>query len=381
MNHKPTSNFDLAIIGGGLAGLTLAIQAADDGYAVAIFEKETYPFHKVCGEYISMESWNFLQRCGLPLADWNLPVIDHLKVSDTTGKEYEFNLPLGGFGVSRYRLDNALYEVALKKGVRVFTGNKVNDVKYINGIFELAANEQIYTAKVCTGCFGKRSNLDIKWKRNFIGAKPGRINNLIGIKHHIYYPQQADTISLHNFSNGYCGISKIENNTCCLCYLTTAANLQQSGNSISAMEKTILSKNRQLKKIFNEAAFLYPQPLAISQISFSKKTQVEDHMLMIGDAAGMITPLCGNGMSMAMHAGKIAFDNIRLYLSGNIDQVELEKRYTTSWKQHFGLRTHIGRTVQYFFGGGLSTSIFLQLMHASPLFSRKLIEQTHGNSF
>ena len=78
MNHKPTSNFDLAIIGGGLAGLTLAIQAADSGYTVAIFEKETYPFHKVCGEYISMESWNFLQRCGLPLADWNLPVIDHL---------------------------------------------------------------------------------------------------------------------------------------------------------------------------------------------------------------------------------------------------------------------------------------------------------------
>ncbi len=381
MNHNSPIKYDLAIVGGGLAGLTLAIQAADAGYMVIIFEKEMYPFHKVCGEYISMESWSFLQRCGLPLQDWNLPVIDHLRVSDTTGKEYDFKLPLGGFGVSRYRLDNALYEIALQKGISVLADCKVNGVKYVNGLFEIAANEQMYTAKVCTGCFGKRSNLDVKWKRNFIDAKTGRVNNLVGIKYHIRYPQQRDTISLHNFSNGYCGISHIENDTCCLCYLTTAANLQQSGNSISEMEKKILSKNKQLKKIFSEAEFLYPQPLSISQVSFSKKTQIEDHMLMIGDAAGMITPLCGNGMSMAMHAGKIAFDNIRLYLSGNINQIELEKRYTMQWKQHFGLRTHVGRTVQYFFGGGLSTSLFLQLMHASPFFSRKLIQQTHGVSF
>jgi flavin-dependent dehydrogenase len=381
MNHNSPVNYDLAIAGGGLAGLTLAIQAADAGYTVIVFEKETYPFHKVCGEYISMESWNFLERCGLPLADWNLPVIDHLKISDTTGKEYDFNLPLGGFGVSRYRLDNALYEIALKKGVRVLSGAKVNSVKYINDIFEIAANEQLFTARVCTGCFGKRSNLDVKWKRNFIGAKTSRVNNLVGIKYHIHYPQQRDTISLHNFSNGYCGISHIEDDTCCLCYLTTAANLQQSGNSIPEMERKILSKNKQLEKIFNKAEFVYPQPLTISQVSFRKKTQVEDHILMIGDAAGMITPLCGNGMSMAMHGGKIAFDNIRLYLSGNINQAELEKKYTMEWTQHFGLRTSIGRTVQGFFGGGASTSLFLQLMHAAPFFSKKLIERTHGSPF
>ena len=47
---------DCGIVGGGLAGLTLAIQLADAGYAVVLFEKEKYPFHKVFGEYISMES-------------------------------------------------------------------------------------------------------------------------------------------------------------------------------------------------------------------------------------------------------------------------------------------------------------------------------------
>ncbi|MBC7511814.1 MAG: FAD-dependent oxidoreductase, partial [Ferruginibacter sp.] len=51
-----TQQYDITIIGGGLAGLALAIQLVKKGYSVALFEKEQYPFHKVCGEYISLES-------------------------------------------------------------------------------------------------------------------------------------------------------------------------------------------------------------------------------------------------------------------------------------------------------------------------------------
>jgi flavin-dependent dehydrogenase len=381
MNNTITCDYDLAIVGGGLAGLTLAIQAAQEGYSVIVFEKEKYPFHKVCGEYISRESWDFLIRCGVPLPDWHLPQINKLRVSDTVGKEYAFPLLLGGFGVSRYQLDNALCQIAIQKGAVIMDGCKVNDVQYKNDHFTVQTNSAVYTARVGAACFGKRSNLDIKWNRDFAIAKPGKINNLIGVKYHIRYPQPADTISLHNFSNGYCGISQVENNTCCLCYLTTAANLQRSSNSIPVMEEQILSKNRQLKKIFKEAAPVYAQPLTISQISFEQKTQVENHLLMLGDAAGMITPLCGNGMSMAMHSGKIAFDNIRPFLSGSITRAEMEKQYSRQWKLRFDFRTRVGRTVQYFFGGSLSTSLFLKTMHALPVFSKRLIEQTHGSPF
>jgi len=73
--------YDACIIGGGLAGLALSIQLAKLGYAVALFEKEKYPFHKVCGEYISMESWNFLEELGLPLSDLKLPIINKLLVT------------------------------------------------------------------------------------------------------------------------------------------------------------------------------------------------------------------------------------------------------------------------------------------------------------
>src|SRR5437763_1722309 len=113
------TDYDIGIVGGGLAGLSLAILAANSGYSVVLFEKEEYPFHKVCGEYISLESYDFLVRLGLPLNDWNLPIIKNLQVSDLKGKTYDFHLDLGGFGISRCRIDNALYELAKRKGVSV----------------------------------------------------------------------------------------------------------------------------------------------------------------------------------------------------------------------------------------------------------------------
>jgi len=371
----------MAIVGGGLAGLTLSIQCADAGYRVILFEKESYPFHKVCGEYISNESRDFLRRCGLPLDEWTLPAIDHLQVSDMQGRVYGFELPLGGFGISRYRLDEALYKIAVQKGVVVKQSSKVNDVVFGSDVFSILTNDTSYTAKLAAGSFGKRSNLDLKWKREFTGSKPGKLSNLIAVKYHVRYPQPAGTISLHNFENGYCGISAIEDGNCCLCYLTTAGNLQRSGNSIKTMEQNMLTRNPQLANIFSNAVFLYKEPLTISQVSFLPKQQVENHVMMLGDAAGLITPLCGNGMSMAMHAAKLAFVQADLFLSGKINLAEMEQGYTSSWRENFSSRLLVGRWVQRFFGGSTSTALFLRLMNAFPAISKQLISSTHGQPF
>src|SRR5258706_15075940 len=109
--------YDIAIVGGGLAGLALSIQCANAGFKTILFEKETYPFHKVCGEYISLESWNFLEELGLPLSDWGLPVIRRVLISAPNGESVEQELPLGGFGISRYKIDAALAGIARASGV------------------------------------------------------------------------------------------------------------------------------------------------------------------------------------------------------------------------------------------------------------------------
>lgn len=374
-------DFDISVIGGGLAGLSLAIQCADAGYQTILFEKETYPFHKVCGEYISNESLPFLEKIGVPLSTWGLPNINELKISAPNGNAYQFSLPLGGFGVSRYKLDEYLYRIALGKGVTVMTDTKVQDIIFKSNGFEIKTDQGIYFSRLAAGSFGKRSNLDIHMSRPFAKAKPNALNNFIGVKYHIRYSHPKNQIALHNFNNGYCGIEAIENGECCLCYLTTAENLKKSGNSIPSLEENILWKNPLLKDIFRNAEFIYKKPLTISQVSFQKKSQIEDHLLCVGDAAGMITPLCGNGMSMALHGSKIAFQNMDHYFKNQQDRAELESEYEQQWKKQFANRIFAGRTLQRLFGNEYVTNYFLQFMQNLPTLSNKLINATHGKPF
>ncbi len=48
---------NILITGGGLAGLTAAIHLSRQGFDVTIIEKNSYPHHKVCGEYIPMKCY------------------------------------------------------------------------------------------------------------------------------------------------------------------------------------------------------------------------------------------------------------------------------------------------------------------------------------
>lgn len=125
-NMTLKNTYDVAIIGGGLAGLCLSIQLARSGYDVVLFEKETYPFHKVCGEYVSFECWNFLEELGVPLSDWHLPHISQLMLSSPSGATIRHKLDLGGFGISRYKLDAYLAGLARNAGATILEGVRVD---------------------------------------------------------------------------------------------------------------------------------------------------------------------------------------------------------------------------------------------------------------
>src|ERR1700754_122152 len=373
--------YDVIITGGGLAGLSLSIQLVRAGYRVALFEKESYPYHKVCGEYISLESWNFLQDLGLPLSDWNLPIIHRLLLSAPNGQSLEHELPLGGFGISRYKIDAALAAIARSAGVDLYESVKVTDVVFEKSQFRVGTSAGTFYSAVACGTFGKRSNLDVKWQRTFIRKRSKQLNNYVGVKYHVRGDFPADLIGLHHFKNGYCGVSRIEDDKCCLCYMTTADNLRISGNSIPEMEKKILQQNPYLEELFSSMEPLFEQPLTISQISFERRTQVEEHILFIGDAAGMAPPLSGNGMSMALHGSKIAFHCINAFLQGQLARYELEQDYSDQWNRQFGRRLWMGRFLQRWFGSESRTNLLLSSLKPFPKLVSFLIRQTHGQPF
>jgi menaquinone-9 beta-reductase len=373
--------YDTAIIGGGLAGLTLSISLAKQGFSVILFEKETYPFHKVCGEYISLESWHYLEtEISVPLTEMNLPIIKKLWVTSPNGNALHSDLDLGGFGISRYTLDNTLKNIAENIDVTIMQNCKAEDVQFVENIFTIKTTQGIYQSKVCCGSWGKRSNFDLKWKRPFTSKTSDRLNNFVGIKYHVKTDFPNDMIALHNFKDGYCGISKIEDDKYCVCYLTKASNIKKAG-SIEKAEESILSENPHLKTLFESIQKLYDAPVSISQISFSKKNAIENNVLMLGDAAGMITPLCGNGMSMAMHSAKIAATTISAFLQNNISRQQLEDNYAKAWKDNFNTRVNIGKFIQYLFGRKTTTNLFVNLMKRSKFLTNKVISLTHGKAF
>ncbi len=105
------------------------------------------------------------------------------------------------------------------------------------------------------------------------------------------------------------------------------------------------------------------------------------HVLMVGDAGGMITPLCGNGMSMALHASKIAAALIIRFLSATITRQQLEENYVEQWNRLFKQRLRTGRIIQRLFGKEWITNVFITMMKPFPKFVSYLIRQTHGDSF
>ena len=367
----------IIIAGGGLAGLIAAIRLARKGFDCTLIEKKIYPFHRVCGEYISNETADFLTREDLYPQQFNPPQITHLQLSAVNGKRTITPLGLGGFGISRFTFDHYLFELGQQAGVNFLLNTEIESIKREKEFFVNTAAKEL-AANIVIGAFGKRSKLDVQLSRSFIKKR----SPYVGIKYHAKTNHVDSVIALHNFRGGYCGVSNVEDGTTNICYLTHRDKLKQFG-SLDALEKNVLFENPHLKKIFTEAHFILQKPEVINEISFETKEPVWNHILMTGDAAGMIAPLCGNGMAMAIHSAKILSDLIIEHSRDkDFSQQRLEQMYASSWRKTFSKRLWIGRQIQHkLFGTEWGSNVGVNLALHSKFITNTLISLTHGKTF
>jgi flavin-dependent dehydrogenase len=366
-------NNEVLIIGGGLAGLTAAIHLSKIGLQVTVIEKNEFPKHKVCGEYISNEVLPYLNWLDLNIADLNPTNITNLEFSTASGKTIKSVLPLGGFGISRFALDEYLYKKALENGCKIIQDN-VEHILFKDNQFIVTTNNSILKSEIVIGAFGKRSNVDQKMNRDFINKK----SYWLAVKAHYSGDFPNDLVGLHNFKGGYCGVSKVEKDMINICYLADYVTFKQFKN-IEEYQNSVVSENPHLRVIFEKSSLLFEKPLTISQISFEKKQAVENHILMIGDTAGLIHPLCGNGMAMAIHSAKITSELINKYYRNEIkSRNELEEKYIQEWNLNFRERLKMGRFLSYLLQKQKLSAILMRLLIIFPFLLPKIIKKTHG---
>lgn len=365
------------IIGGGLAGLISAIQLARAGISCGIIEKKAYPFHRVCGEYISNEVVPFLNSADLFPSQFNPPAISNFLLSSVSGKSKTMALDLGGFGISRYTYDNFLYLRAKELGVEFYLHEEAESVRFHHEKLQIKTQIKELEADVVIGTFGKRSKIDYQLNRKFVYQR----SPYVGVKYHIRTNHPDNLIALHNFPGGYCGMSNVEEGKTTLCYLSHRDNLKQF-RSIRQMEERVLFKNPFIRSVFSNSEFLFRKPEVINEISFATKSPLENHVLMAGDSAGMIAPLCGNGMAMAIQSARILSERIIQYAADrSYTREQLEEDYTVAWNKNFKRRLWMGRQIQKLFGHAFTSNLAVNMaIHVRPL-SNAIIRNTHGDPF
>lgn len=365
--------YDCIIVGGGLASLALAILLARQNRKVLVIEKKSYPMHRVCGEYISNESVAFLEKLGLKDLLKKATKINQLLISELKGSNINTSLKMGGIGISRYTLDNALAQKAIEEGVEILENTLFENHQYVNEIFTVKASGQYYTAYILIAATGKYPAGDFYKKTH-------KKNDTIAVKYHLQFNQPKHLIALHLFKGGYAGISYTDINAYCLCYLVKAIYLKECGD-IKTLEKNYLMQNPYLQQIFTKGVKLNNTPHVISHIHFELKKPVHKNVLYIGDSAGTIAPLTGNGMSNAFRSAHILFPILEKYFNNDITRTQLEYQYHKIWHKTFKKRIQFSIIIQTFLTIPILTSILFFLAKKSKKIANLIIEKTHGKSF
>lgn len=369
-----STHSEVLLIGGGLAGLTTALHLAKAGLQVRLLEKESYPRHKVCGEYISNEVLPYLNALGVDPFAAGATRLERCLLSAESGRSVEASLPLGGFGLSRYRLDELLYGAARAAGAEIIQAEAMNLEFDTRPAGVQTRKQGRYTADIIIGAYGKRSRLDKQLGRRFIQQK----TPYLGVKAHYAGDFPEDLVALYCFPGGYCGVSKVEDGRINICYLAHQ-NTFRTHQNLAAYEQAVLRQNPALADILDRVEPLFARPLTISQISFAPKRQAHAQLLLAGDAAGMIHPLSGNGMGMAIGSAQLLATRIVSHYSRPDFRWEnLATDYSQAWRGKFQRRLQFGRLFNTLFYHPTLFELAIRALSYTPRALPFFVKQTHG---
>jgi flavin-dependent dehydrogenase len=302
---------DLAIIGGGPAGTAAALESRRHGLSVTVWEMKRFPRDKVCGEFISPESIPRLE-CEIPDVLARASFITRAEFISPGARAQGFQLPVPARGLSRRALDAALWQAAARAGACIREGEAVQRVSPLpecaEGGWEIetVSGKVEYARSLAVAC-GRW------WKIRGLDSPVGeerknRAGHWLGVKAHFRGIATRRAVEMFYFPGGYCGLAPIEGggyNACCLAHQSLARRAPAGGaKDFTGWMKAIArhaALNERLRDAVQEGETVTTAP-----VRPARRRAADGGALFIGDAAGFLDPFIGDGISMALHSGRMA---------------------------------------------------------------------------
>lgn len=372
---------DVAIVGAGVAGSSLAKLLADRGLDTLLLDQKAFPRHKVCGEFLSPESRSMLQSFGLDdyVEELRPTSIERTRLNFSYGKALDIALPGHAIGVSRYALDPALHRAATEAGAQLRTRTTVTAVNTYEGEYLIETKqdrEETVTvhARVVIAAWGAANRAGLP------GSDEVQEYNeaFIGVKSHFSGIDIEPVVELYFFDGGYLGISPIEGGL-----VNVAALIERKDFAHANSEKSILGwinaccrRNPKLAKRLSHAAPVPGTQAAVAPVHLNKKPVAWNRIARLGDASIMIPPLCGDGMSMALRSAELCAPLTVSCLKGEITLAQWEQQYTKAIRKDFHGPIKWGRRLQSLLGWPILPRIMLAAAPYAPGLAYKMVQAT-----
>jgi geranylgeranyl reductase family protein len=308
--------FDIAIIGAGPAGASSAYHSNKFGLSTILFEKETLPRHKACGGAVALHVQEILDFSISPVVERK---ISKMFISIGLKKYFisDFKRPFV-YMVMRDKFDYYLIEQAKNTGTTIKDNCSLLGIKKgNNGNYIIKTTNLEVEAKYIIGADGANSTV-----RKLVSAPPSQ-NTFIAIDREVY----SDKLYLNKWKetlfldfaclpSGYAWAFPKKNN-----YSTGAGTSKKFSKMLKTYYKQFTNRYQNelnFQKTFIEQGHPLPVRKKGEKIVF-------DNIIFVGDAAGLIDPMSGEGIYYAIRSGQIAAETINSVSEGSCDISEYEK--------------------------------------------------------
>ena len=296
------------VVGGGPAGAAAACGLAAAGREVMLIERFAGPHHKVCGEFLSIDTQTQLRRLGVDPIALGAVAIERVAVY-ATSRSVSAALPFCALSLSRYRLDAALLRRAADHGAEVKRPSSVRHVVRDGGdwIVHCDSGEDIRCQHlvIATG----------KWTLR--GAEDTRDASLVGLKMHLRLAldTQRDLegcVELVLVGDRYAGLEMIEDGIANLCWLLPRAVVSRLPRGWPALRNHLVTAAPHLAERLAGAEPLWDRPIAVVCPGGGHlRRECQPMAYRVGDRLAHIPPFTGDGLSIALASGSLAAECIR----------------------------------------------------------------------